>query len=340
MNTTWLGLDIGGANLKSWCDGIARSRPFELWKNPAGLAGELGLVHRELRNVAGIAVTMTGELCDCFQSREQGVRQIITAVQQAFSGRQILVYQLDGNLVPPDEAIDSWSLTAAANWHAIASAAMQFVPDQSGFLIDIGSTTTDVIPFCDGKVLARGKTDFERLANGELVYTGVQRSPVCAVARGVTVAGQTVSLAQEWFANMQDVYVVLDLIENPDCLGDTPDGRPPDEAHSIARLARSVCSDVGELGREAVVDLARQIADVHQMEIRSGIQKVMASHPNIANRVLVAGQGEWLANRLAGQLVPAPEVWWLSTLAGRETSRCAAAWAVSCLAEKFCGVVA
>ena len=50
-------------------------------------------------------------------------------------------------------------------------------------LIDVGSTTADVVPIVAGRVAATGRNDLERLQAGELVYTGVLRTNLAAIAR-------------------------------------------------------------------------------------------------------------------------------------------------------------
>src|SRR5436189_45661 len=92
---------------------------------------------------------------------------------------------------------------ASANWHALATLAGQYMPEGPGLLIDIGSTTTDVIPLLDGIPIPQGMTDPDRLARHELIYTGVRRTPVCAVTRE--------SVAAELFATTRDVYLVLGM---------------------------------------------------------------------------------------------------------------------------------
>src|SRR5947209_4384058 len=69
---------------------------------------------------------------------------------------------------------------ASANWRASAEAAALHVRD--AILLDIGSTTTDLIPIVAGAVAAVGADDAGRLAAGELVYTGLTRSFVMAMA--------------------------------------------------------------------------------------------------------------------------------------------------------------
>ena len=86
---TFLGLDIGGANLKAaQAGGPAWSIPFELWKRPADLAGALRELLATLPAYQRLAVTMTGELCDCFESKRQGVQFILGAVAGLAAGHE------------------------------------------------------------------------------------------------------------------------------------------------------------------------------------------------------------------------------------------------------------
>ena len=70
MTTQVLGLDIGGANLKAaHSDGSARAIAFPLWKHPERLTAELATLCATMPPNDLLAVTMTGELCDCFETR-------------------------------------------------------------------------------------------------------------------------------------------------------------------------------------------------------------------------------------------------------------------------------
>src|SRR5438874_10770407 len=116
-----LGLDIGGANLKAaHTGGTARSRPFALWKEPAALAERLRTLCSVLPTFDRIAVTMTGELCDCFASRREGVRHILDAVAAVVLPDKVSVYRTDGLFADWDEAAAEPLSVAAANWRALA----------------------------------------------------------------------------------------------------------------------------------------------------------------------------------------------------------------------------
>src|SRR3990172_13148576 len=189
---TWLGLDIGGANLKA-ADGRgwAVSVQFSLSHNPVGLPAALGELVAAAPSSSRLAVTMTGELSDAYRTKAEGVRQILAAVEQVSGGGEPRVYLTDGRLVSLDEAREMPLLASASNWHALARYACRYAQGQVGLLLDIGSTTTDIVPLVGGRVAASGTTDTERLLAGELVYSGGSHTPICAVTRTLPWRGQS-----------------------------------------------------------------------------------------------------------------------------------------------------
>ena len=250
MQRRVLGLDVGGANLKAaHTDGAARSRPFALWKDPGGLAGALRDLIADMPDADLLAVTMTGELCDCFESKRQGVIAILDAVQEAAQGKPIRVWRTDGKFVDITEARKTPLQTAAANWLALATFAGRLAPEGPALLFDVGSTTTDVIPLLDGRPKPHGRTDRERLESGELVYTGVRRTPLCALAGG----------AAELFATTLDVYLLLDWIAEDAADRNTADGRPATKAAAHARLARMLCADLDSSTEQERMGLAHRV---------------------------------------------------------------------------------
>ncbi len=80
----WLGLDVGGANLKlADGRGWAATRPFPLWRQPGGLMAALEELLATAPSADGLALTMTGELADCFATKREGVEAILGAVEAA-----------------------------------------------------------------------------------------------------------------------------------------------------------------------------------------------------------------------------------------------------------------
>ncbi|WP_437227572.1 hydantoinase/oxoprolinase family protein [Planctomicrobium sp. SH661] len=332
-----IGLDIGGANLKG-SDGLKRtlSVPFPLWQKPDELSTAIGNLLDSFDENAPVAVTMTGELADCFRTREEGVRQILSAVQQVTAGRTVLVWQTTGEFVSIPEAQEFPVLAAAANWHALATWAGRMAPVGSSLLIDIGSTTTDFIPIEDGVPLPEGRTDLERLESGELQYLGVRRTPVCSLLQELPVRGQRVSIARELFATTLDVHLWLGQIaESPEDLK-TANGKPATKVEAADRLARMVCSDMNDLGSDEINEIAESVFR-RQLEIlHEGLQKVIAriSPPT---SILLTGEGTFLARQLLESLgfsPPGVELIVLEEALGESHSQGACAFAIARLASE------
>lgn len=331
----WIGLDIGGANLKA-SDGLqlSRSVPFAVWKQSGQLAGELGRLLSNWPQATGLAVTMTAELADCFATKAEGVAQVLAAVSAASGGKEVAVWQTGGEFFSLEEAAEFPRLVAAANWHALATWAGRMTSRDSGLLIDIGSTTTDVIPIVDGVPAAEGWTDSERLATGELVYAGVRRTPLCALAASVRWRGRDCGLAAEWFATTLDLFLLSGDIPEAEHVCETADGRPATRSAAQARIARMVCGDQAEISPPEIDDIAAQLRESLQQRISHAVTTVLGRRPSPCRTVLLSGEGEFLAQRLWRETRPAPcsQLLSLNQLLGPEHSAAACAYALARLA--------
>jgi probable H4MPT-linked C1 transfer pathway protein len=327
-----LGLDIGGANLKAaTADRRAVSVPFALWKQPDKLPAALAELVGRFPDADELAVTMTGELCDCFETKRQGVDAILRAVANVSRSRPVRVWSTDGVFLATTEARANHLKVAAANWHALATYAGRFAPTGGGMLVDIGSTTTDLIPLRDGSPAAVGTTDYYRLRWGELVYAGVRRTPVCAIVNE--------HVAAELFATTQDVYIVLGMLpESAD--HDTADGRPATRACSLARLARMCGADMETMTEEQVVAFARDVDSQLCETLDNNLWSAYSANdptPPVLEAVVLSGAGEFLARRIIDRLTsPYPRVRLVSLAdeLGPAVSACAPAYAVAVLATE------
>lgn len=296
-----IGLDIGGANLKAaHSDGPCRSRSFPVWKEPQRLAAELRELIADWLPCKGMAVTMTAELADCYETKADGVDRVLKAVEEAADGIPIAVWQSVGEFVSPEIAREFPILTAAANWHALATFIGRMVPDGNSLLVDIGSTTTDIIPIENGTPIPTGRSDGERLNSGELVYSGVRRTPLCAIAYSVPLKGDYTQVAAELFATTLDVYLLTGQVEeNPtDC--DTANGRPATVTAAHDRLARLLCRDRMELSLEEARAVAAFLADVQRQRITGAVDRVLSTMQTPCNSVLISGSGSFLAESIVG----------------------------------------
>jgi probable H4MPT-linked C1 transfer pathway protein len=324
-----LGLDIGGANLKAaHTNGRVISVPFALWKDPSLLPGALARLLADMPPADELAVTMTGELCDCFESKRQGVQTILDAVQETAAKTPIRVWQNDGHFTDVEAARRAPLRAAAANWLALATFAGRHAPVGPALLLDIGSTTTDIVPLLDGRPVPKGRTDPERLHSSELIYTGVRRTPLCALLGGHGAA--------ELFATALDAYLILEAIaENPSD-SNTADGRPATKAAAHARLARMLCADLETSSADERRRLAERVLLRQVMMLDSAIQAVAARLPGRPRTVVLAGEGEFLANLALREqkAFPPCHAVFLSKTLGSAISQAACAYAVAALAAE------
>ena len=303
----WLAFDIGGANLKAaHAGGQAVARPFELWKRPDDLAEALGEVAALVPPSEAWAITMTAELCDCFATKADGVRSILAATVKAAGDRTVRVYGTDGQFHAVDAILPTPRLAAASNWLALGSVVARSGWGDSGLLIDIGSTTTDLIPWRDGQVMIPldERTDHGRLRSGALIYAGVRRTPLCTFGPTLPHRGEPTALMAELFATTADVYLTLGNLPADPFDRSTGDGAPLTPAAALDRLARMVGLDRDDFTADDAHALAEAADAVLLDRLAHAAARVtteaLGEPPPV---VVVAGAGEFLARRLADRVV-------------------------------------
>ena len=274
-----IGWDIGGAHLKAAraadgrvVDAAQIASPLRLGLDPLVRAFEqatqrMGAADRHV-------VTMTGELADTFPSRSEGVARLAAVADRALAPQPMLVYAGRAGLIAPEAASNHVEDVASANWHA--SAALVARTARTALFVDMGSTTTDVVPVRDGAMAARGYTDSERLAVGELVYTGLVRGFVMAAADRAPMAGSWTTLINENFSNMGDVHRLLDALPDDADQMPTADGRPKTKEASRARLARMVGRDASDASDAEWTTLARWFAEMQIRTVTDAVMLVMS----------------------------------------------------------------
>lgn len=303
-----IGWDIGGAHLKAVLldaqgDVISSVQlPCPLWKG-------LDFLQRAILNAlqafkiepsgACHAITMTGELVDLFENRHQGVCQI-AKVATDLLGEQTRFYAANTGFVPLQAVAALSASIASTNWHASASALALHVQD--ALLVDIGSTTTDIIAIEGGKVVSHGLSDAHRMKADSLVYTGVVRTPMMALAQKLDFEGSKINVAAEYFATMADVYRLTGELVPAYDLADTADGKGKIPLESARRLARMIGHDVNadefNQSSEKWVNLALTCRSLQIQQIKTAMLKQLK--PNMT--IVGAGIGSFLAKAIADDL--------------------------------------
>lgn len=302
--TRYIGWDIGGAHLKmivldehGRCS-QAQQWPAPVWRGLGELRAAMTAAGAQLPAADCVhGITMTAELADCFSDRTAGVGALLDEAQHMLNGR-IRVYSTAGWLDVAD-ARNRTDQVASANWHASASLVGGY--HDEAVLVDVGSTTTDIIPVRAGRPITHGYTDRQRMQYDELVYTGVVRTPVMAVAGRAPVDGIEQHLAAEHFAVMADVYRLLEELPADADLYPTADGAGRDRDASARRLARMAGADRADEPLQVWLSLAAFLRNCQTAILQSALQRVIErSGLGADTPVIGAGCGRFVAARLAG----------------------------------------
>lgn len=298
---TAVAFDIGGAHLKvaHVADGIvttAREVPCPLWLGIEQLDAAFAAVGDLTVGAGARAITMTGELTEIFDSRIDGVEKLIMAACQHL-GPDTLIFAGLGGLVSAKRASADPMAVASANFLATVRVVADAVPH--ALLIDFGSTTADII-VCDRPM---GLTDAERLQTGELVYTGMTRTPVPSVVSRAPLAGQWQGIAADAFATMGDVRTLLSDAANAIAASGATGADGEDAvAAALSRFSRGFGRD-GELKGLAVWQAtARNIRDAQLQQILDGAHQVLGRPGVTVKRVVTAGIGASDAAMVAARL--------------------------------------
>lgn len=333
-----IGWDIGGAHLKA--AQVERGRveavvqaPTPLWLGLGSLEAAFAALRAQLGDADQHVITMTGELCDAFPSRREGVASLAAIAADRLAPSAPSLYAGRAGFVELEEAAQRAADIASANWHA--SAALVALRLRDALFIDIGSTTADIIPIVAGRVAAVGYSDAERLASGELIYTGMTRSFVMALASRAPFRGAWTPLMNEYFASSADVHRILgDLPDNLDKMA-TADGREKTVEASRARLARMIGRESDEGAASEWDGLAAWFAEAQIRDVTDAASlRLSRNDAAVAAPVVAAGVGGSVAAEVARRL-RRPCIGFSELIEGpTEASHCAPAVAVALLAER------
>ncbi len=304
MGEAVIGWDLGGAHLKAArLDPQGRIGPVvqvacPLWQGMEQLEAALGAALGQVGAARRHAVTMTGEMVDLFPDRAAGVTRLAAAMHDWLSPAELRFYAGGAGFFPADQVAGHTAELASANWLASATCVAAQLPDV--LFIDVGSTTVDLVPIVAGKVVARGRNDYERLVAGELLYTGVVRTPLMALAPAVPFGGESVPLMAEFFATTADVYRLTEQLPEGADLHPAADGGEKSVAGSACRLARMIGRDADSAPLDAWRALAAWFGALQLRRVEEACDRLRAVHAlSDAAPIVLAGVGRFLARDIA-----------------------------------------
>ena len=321
---TIAGIDIGGANIK-YCqsDCYTLNTVFPLWKKKLALPVILkGILFSKKIDI--LAITMTGELCDCFESKIEGVKYILNSIpKKQFTP---LVWTTNQNFIPLANALKNPIICASSNWMGLASFIAKQQPKNFGLSIDIGSTTTDITAIDQGSPTPHGITDTERLNSGSLVYTGMKRTPLASLLGN--------KFAHEYFATIADAHLLANNLPEDPNNTDTADGRSFKKTNSARRIAKMLCADQTEIPMSKILSTSQLAIKTQIKWITNALKKHLQRKGKEPKWISVSGSGESLAKMVIKSFIwkTKPTIYSFSKTFGKENSDAACAYSIMKLA--------
>jgi len=270
-----LGLDIGGANTKAALIVFKNSKIyksfsyieyFPFWEKSLSQIPEMfkrivfNIIEKNaliLEKIDFIAVTITAELSDAFQTKREGILTILEALKKVFHKDKLKFITSQNKFVDYTTAKSNYLSIVAANWSSTALFLGKFIPNC--ILIDAGSTTIDIIPIFESLPVPKGKDDISRLLNHELIYTGGLRATIPSITHHVPYKNKNIRISFEKFALISDVHRILNNISEEEYINDTPDNRSKSLENCYARLSRVICMDIETISKEDLKIIANYI---------------------------------------------------------------------------------
>jgi uncharacterized hydantoinase/oxoprolinase family protein len=176
-------------------------------------------------------------------------------------------------------------------------------------------------------------TDWDRLLYGELIYTGMERTPIPALVRSLPHRGSARPVACECFATSQDAWLLLGGLPENATSNTTADKKPATRDAARIRMARSMLLEPASFTFADAIEAATAIVESQTLLIQDAMGSLI-QNPLPEDHVVLSGQGEILARRVFDHMGWNPQTVSLKDVLGAELSRVAPAHAVAMIAQQ------
>lgn len=289
----YLGIDIGGAHLK--CIGLNKNKEiklveyisYKIWSSSNQLKRNLQNLSNKIRsNRTLCGITMSAELCDIFPNRENGVKELTKLCKILKFNK--LYYTCN----KPTFSFDpKASEIMSMNWHSIGRLCEKKIKDC--IIIDFGSTTTDFICIKNFKFLNKCFTDFSRLNNHELLYTGIIRTPIFSLLKKIIIDKKNYNLIPEYFSDMSDIYRIKKILNKNIDLDETSDGRGKSQIESKIRVSRNLGFDYDKSKNNIIEKICNKLSDYQLTAIKNNLSTIKLKYKLPKNtKIVLSGIGQ------------------------------------------------
>ncbi len=295
-DVSYLGIDIGGANLK--VIGINADKQVvhvdysscKIWNSQNFLEKKLlELNALKAPNKIRCGITMSAELCDCFKDREAGAKQILKSCENLVF--DYFFYSKSRNLFLKK---DSYKNIISMNWHSIGRFLKKII--KNAIIIDFGSTTTDFIVIKNGKILNKNYDDFSRLNNHELLYTGFTRTPIFGICQQLKIQGKLLSIIPEFFSDTADIYKVIGQLDPKIDIDTTADGLNRSYSSSLRRISRSFGFDYNNNHKLLIKKICLELSLIQISKIYMNLMQIQKKFSAQNFPIIISGVGQKVIN--------------------------------------------
>lgn len=289
----YLGIDIGGAHLK--CIGLNKKKEiklvnylsYKIWSSSNQLKKSLENLSNKIgSNETFCGITMSAELCDIFPNRENGVKEL-KKLCKTLKFKKLYYTHRESIFSKNPKASEIMSM----NWHSIGRLCEKKIKDC--IIIDFGSTTTDFICIKNFKFINKYFTDFSRLNNYELLYTGVVRTPPFSLVKKIIINKSNYSLIPEYFSDMSDIYRIKKILNKKVDLDDTRDGRGKSQIESKIRVSRNFGFDYDKSKNNIIKNICNKLSDSQLTQINNNLSSLKFKYKLPRNtKIVLSGIGQ------------------------------------------------
>ena len=236
-------------------------------------------------------VTFTAESCDNFDNRSIAIKSLAKICFKLL-GKNLKFYSHKNKYENFKYVINNPLMFASSNWIPYRSFLIKKY--KYDIAMDLGSTTTDIIPNKTYKKI--GISDFERINMGTLLYFGVERTPLSMLFNNVNINRKKIHLLNEFYAKSSDVFLISKDLLSSDVISKNCDGRSNSLDNCRKRLLRQFGLDLSQKN----FGLSNKIVKAIKNDIIENIDNLVKRHikKNKTAKIFVTGQGEFLLKEL------------------------------------------
>lgn len=276
----YLGLDIGGAHIKIAVMSTSESgRTWQVDCIPVRADKFAASLDQILSMLVGehlVDVTIASQTaCLLYDDIHQGTTTIMQTLARYSTRNPTLAVDVCGNLYPINNVAQAPERFVCSNVAVTASLVAKLC--SNALVLDMGSTSTDLIPIVDGTFEELLPT--ARLLSSAVLYLGVIRTPLQAVVSHLPYQGELLPVVGETIAAVADALVLTEDVSIDQYTMPTWDSGTKDVAGCTRRLAKLIAMNTHNFPQQAATFMAQYVREELLHKVVAAMYKVISKNP-------------------------------------------------------------